>query len=99
MFRYQDESNPKGFEDDVTTLTMKPAEWWPGHLLTCDVTNAGQVKDLVETAADRFGRLDIMVNNAGVVLGGKLLHEFTEEVLDACYKVNVKGTFLGSRKR
>ena len=39
-----------------------------------------------------------MVNNAGVYRIGKLLHEFTEEDLDACYDVNVKGTFFCSQE-
>jgi NAD(P)-dependent dehydrogenase (short-subunit alcohol dehydrogenase family) len=39
-----------------------------------------------------------MFNNAGIYRGGKLLHEFTEEDLDACFNVNVKGTFFGTQE-
>ena len=31
----------------------------------CDIADSGDVRNLVEAAADRFGRVDIMVNNAG----------------------------------
>jgi NAD(P)-dependent dehydrogenase (short-subunit alcohol dehydrogenase family) len=92
--------NPAGFEDDVTTPTDEKIRQTGGEAIyvTCDVTSANQVKELVKAAVDSFGKLDIMVNNAGVVRGGLLFHEFTEADLDACYNVNVKGTFLGSQE-
>ena len=92
--------SPQGFEDDLTTPTHEKIQLAGGVAIfvTCDVTIAEQVQDLVKAAIDRFGKLDIMVNNAGVVRGGKLFHEFTEEDLNACYKVNVKGTFFGSQE-
>jgi NAD(P)-dependent dehydrogenase (short-subunit alcohol dehydrogenase family) len=92
--------NPQGFEDDVTTPTHEKIIQGGGEavFVRCDVTSLDQVKALVKAATDAFGKLDVMVNNAGVVRGGKLFHEFTEDDLDACYRVNVKGTFFCSQE-
>lgn len=62
-----------------------------------DVSSYGDVKALVETAVKAFGRVDIMVNNAGVLLGPYLLHETPLEVLEASLNVNVKGVFYGMK--
>ena len=64
----------------------------------CDVSDAGQVAALVDLATSRFGRLDVMVNNAGVWRGGKRMHEMTEADLDACWRVIVKGTWFGAQE-
>lgn len=46
------------------------SEWGDKAIFVpCDVTDFGQVESLVRTATDRFGRLDIMVNNAGINAG------------------------------
>jgi len=92
--------NPQGFEDDITVPTHQVIQKRGGEaiLVECDVSKADQVKNLIKDAVDNFGKLDIMVNNAGVYRVGKLFHEFTEEDLDACYNVNVKGMFFGSQE-
>jgi NAD(P)-dependent dehydrogenase (short-subunit alcohol dehydrogenase family) len=89
-----------GFEEDPDLTTVEAIEKDGGEAIYvgCDVTKQDQVHDLIKAAVDRFGRLDIMVNNAGIYRGGKLTHEFTEEDLDACYNVNVKGTFFGAQE-
>lgn len=89
-----------GFEEDAELTTVEAIEKDGGEAIyvNCDVTKQEQVRDLIKAAVDRFGRLDIMFNNAGIYRGGKLLHEFTEEDLDACYNVNVKGTFFGTQE-
>ncbi len=71
----------------------------------CDVTKSDPVRDAVVAAVERYGRLDIMVNNAGISAvikstafqnGTKCRpHEIEAEVLDTDYAVNVRGTFLG----
>ena len=57
-----------------------------GAFVRCDVTSEREVSALVAAAAERFGRLDIMVNNAGVWRGGPFL-EISEADLDACLGV------------
>ena len=62
----------------------------------CDVTQSASVEQAVRAAADRFGRLDVVVNNAGALLIGT-----AEETSDADWSrllaVNLTGTFLVSR--
>ena len=96
----REELTEGGFEEDPDLTTVEAIEKDGGEAIYvgCDVTKQDQVRDLVKDAVDGFGRLDIMVNNAGIYRGGKLTHEFTEEDLDACYNVNVKGTFFGAQE-
>ncbi|KAB8219272.1 hypothetical protein BDV33DRAFT_231698 [Aspergillus novoparasiticus] len=65
-----------------------------------DVTNASNVKDLVQTVADKFGRVDVMVNNAGVAPEASNpcpVNNTAEEVFDLTWQVNVRGVFLGCK--
>ena len=59
-----------------------------------DVTKKAEVQGLVDTAVSEFGRLDIMVNNAGVG-HVRLLLEMSEEEWDRVMAVNVKGVLFG----
>lgn len=61
----------------------------------CDVASEAQVKALVDTAVEHFGRLDIIVNNAGLGSPPRLLIDVTEEDMDLNYSVNAKGVFFG----
>lgn len=65
--------------------------------LACDVSAEAQVANLVEAATERFGRLDIAVNNAGVVSPPKNLVDVTEEEMDLSFTVNTKGVFFGMK--
>jgi meso-butanediol dehydrogenase / (S,S)-butanediol dehydrogenase / diacetyl reductase len=62
---------------------------------TCvvDVTDAASCQHAVEQTVDRFGRIDVLINNAGVVQSGPIL-EFPEEDWDRLFAVNTKGIFL-----
>ena len=59
-----------------------------------DVTKKEQIDDLVAAAVQTFGRLDIMVNNAGIAMMQDFL-DITEEDYDAVLNVNLKGAFFG----
>ena len=61
----------------------------------CDVSDPDQVKALVEFAVERYGRLDVHVNNAGVAPRVRLdVLETTEESYDFLMDINLKGTFF-----
>jgi glucose 1-dehydrogenase len=59
-----------------------------------NVAKRADVDQLVATAAKEFGRLDIMVNNAGVARNRDLL-EISEEEFDEIIGINLKGAFFG----
>jgi 3-oxoacyl-[acyl-carrier protein] reductase len=57
-----------------------------------DVANSGDVSEMVETAVAEFGRVDILINNAGIARSGTLL-KLTEDAWDEVLDVNLKGIF------
>jgi 3-oxoacyl-[acyl-carrier protein] reductase len=64
----------------------------------CDVTNEDQVKSVVDQIAERFGRIDILINSAGVT--GKTnikSHEVELKDFRFVFEVNVVGSFLTAR--
>lgn len=62
-------------------------------LNTADVTDTKAVEAMVRQAVDTFGRLDIVINNAGI-LRDKLLINTSEDDWDTVVRVHLKGTFL-----
>lgn len=58
----------------------------------CDVRDSARVADVVGEVLGRFGRIDVLVNNAGVVVEG-LVEDLNDEQWDRCFEVNVGGTF------
>lgn len=61
--------------------------------LHCDVSVAGDVHAAVDATRKRFGRLDIVVNNAGTTHRNKPLLDVTEAEFDRVFAVNVKSLF------
>ncbi|KAM0800909.1 gluconate 5-dehydrogenase [Usnea florida] len=62
-----------------------------------DMTIAGDVEACVAEAAEKGGRLDIIVNNVGGGIAGVRLHEISEEAWDASMNLNLRSAFLGSK--
>lgn len=61
--------------------------------LQADVRHPDECQKLIDTAAAAFGRLDVLVNNAGVTID-KLLIRMTEEDFDHVIDTNLKGAFF-----
>lgn len=65
------------------------AEFW--HL---DVTRESEVKRVFQEIHQKFGRVDVLVSNAGIAGVNKPTHEITEEEWDKVQNINVKGVFF-----
>lgn len=65
--------------------------------VTCDVLKEDDIEAMVETCKTRFGRLDIIVNNAGITGALGRIHEYKTEDWDQVQDTNVKGSFLTMR--
>ena len=63
----------------------------------CDVRVEAEVAALVQAAAERFGRLDVGINNAGIAPPMKALIDTDEADLDLSFAVNAKGVFFGMK--
>jgi len=61
-----------------------------------DVSKAEDVKNMVAAAKDRFGKIDILINNAGIAHHIPV-EDITEEDWDTMIDIDLKGVFLGSR--
>lgn len=63
--------------------------------LKCDVSKNEDCKAMVDVAIEKFGRVDIGVNNAGVAHEFMPLHEIDEAIMDSQFAINVKGVQFG----
>jgi 3-oxoacyl-[acyl-carrier protein] reductase len=61
--------------------------------LACDVTDLGSVQALATSVAQKFGRVDILINNAGVGAFTAPLHEMTPEAWEKVLNTNLRGVF------
>jgi 3alpha(or 20beta)-hydroxysteroid dehydrogenase len=65
--------------------------------LHLDVTSEADWQKAVQTAIDRFGKLDVLVNNAAIVIPRVPIEERTVAEWDQVMAVNAKGVFLGTK--
>jgi 3-oxoacyl-[acyl-carrier protein] reductase len=75
------------------TLELVKKAGSDGIVVTGNVTKKDDITNLVKSAVDKFGGLDIMANIAGITRDG-MLHKMPEETWDFIINVNLKGTFL-----
>ena len=61
--------------------------------IEADIKNGAQVKDVVAKTVEKFGKLDILVNNTGIFPKIKKLHEIDEEEWNEVLDVNLTGQF------
>ncbi len=85
----------KSEADARETLKLVEACHVQGLLVQCDVGNDAAVRDMLHTVEGKFGRLDVLVNNAGAFARAPL-DQVSEEDWDRVFAVNCKGTFLCS---
>jgi len=65
--------------------------------IRCDVTKSKDVENMVQRAVDEFGKIDILINNAGIAFVATPIWETSEEAWDLTVDIMLKGTFLCSK--
>lgn len=63
----------------------------------CNVTKSSDITNLIEFAKEKFGKIDIWINNAGVNQPEKAIWELSEEEIDLVLDVDLKGAIMGSK--
>ena len=66
-------------------------------LVKADVSKAEEVEKMVEQAIQEFGKIDVLVNNAGITRDC-LLMRMSEEEFDKVIEINLKGTYLVTKQ-
>lgn len=74
---------------DKITRSGHEADFW--HV---DVANGAEVEQAFADIHQRFGKINVLVNNAGIAGADKPTHEITEAEWDKVININVKGVFL-----
>lgn len=64
--------------------------------VTADISDLSQVKGFIDGCVERYGSIDVLVNNAGVNLPC-VFHEASDDLIDRTLNVNVRGTMYASR--
>ena len=80
--------NEKAGEETVTQI-KKNGE---GFFVKLDVSNREQSKQMVKSTLEKYGRIDVLINNAGIVQDA-FLSKMTEEQWDKVININLKGVF------
>ena len=78
------------------TLELITAEGGEASVFQADVTNADHCRSMVESAVERYGRLDILDNNVGVILREKFA-DIDPEDWDRVMAINLKSMMLASQ--
>jgi len=82
-------SNTASMEELINSFVNKETE---NVIVQCDISRYEDAKKLVDTAYERFGSVNVLINNAGITKDN-LLPLMSEEEFDAVIETNLKGTF------
>lgn len=84
-------------EKSDKTLEMIEEFNGEGISIGADVTDSKGFKAAINQAIDHYGKVDIIVNNAGIFDGQETYQTTDEETFDKIIEVNLKGVFLGTK--
>lgn len=89
-------TKPDEGREDIETVNIIKSNGGEAVFIAGDVSNIKSAGKIVNEAASYFGRIDILINNAGIVIQGNLSNT-SERDFDMTIDVNVKGTFFMSK--
>lgn len=87
-------------KSEVTELLSELNGGFPGtaDYIRCDISKSDDRKNLIDSVVAQYGRLDVLVNNAGVACAVRLdILETTEESFERLMRINLEGTFFMSQ--
>lgn len=79
------------------TLELVKEQGAEAHAVGADVSDSSAVHGYVQAAIEKFGRVDLFHNNAGMLQMPGLLHESSIEDFDQIVAVNLRGAFMGMK--
>ena len=86
----------KGAEAAASVVEAIEHDGGKAIAIQADAADADAVRNAVETTVETFGRLDVLVNNAGTAIA-MAVEEMTLEDFDRLFAVNVRGTFVATQ--
>ena len=81
-------------QDGIDTVNRIVANGGVAKFWKVDVSNEENVKNAIAEVKQTFGKIDILINNAGITGVDKKTHELTIEEWDQVFNVDVKGVFF-----
>ena len=85
---------PEGGEETVKMIREAGGE---AIFIEADVSKAADVERMIKTTVDKYGRIDILYNNAGIMGRYTFTADTPEKEWDSTLNINLKGVFLGSK--
>ena len=82
---------------DATVTGLGPVAGGSVETMLADVSDFDQVEAVVARTVERFGRLDVLISNAGVLSPNGRIHNLTTEDWERAFRVNVLGAVNGIR--
>jgi NAD(P)-dependent dehydrogenase (short-subunit alcohol dehydrogenase family) len=86
-----------GEEEGIKTVHLIKESGGEAEFVRVNMTNPADVEHMVQKAVDTFGKLDILLNNAGVKSDEKKIPDVTLEEWQEVFDINTTGVFLGMK--
>ena len=88
-------TSPSGFKSTAQTVATEIQKLGKeATAINCDVTDLVQVEDMIKGVVNRYEQIDVLVNNAGIMIVGEPFDQISPDRWDSIMNVNVKGTYL-----
>jgi NAD(P)-dependent dehydrogenase (short-subunit alcohol dehydrogenase family) len=84
-------------QEGENTVELIKKEGGEAFYIHADVSKAAEVENMINQTVEKYGRIDILYNNAGVRCIGPAIEDTTEEFWDWGIDINLKGVFLGMK--